>query len=119
MKRTVIFLAMLLGLAVVARADPTTEIEGLLSYVGSLQGAKFIRNGSEHTPDEAVAHLRLKWKNQAGAIATAEDFIRLCGTKSSLSGQPYVIRFADGRAEECALVLARQLRTLRTAKPAH
>jgi hypothetical protein len=30
-------------------------------------------------------------------IHSAEDFIALCGTKSSESGQPYRIKFADGR----------------------
>jgi len=98
-----------------AAAEPGAEIEALLAYVGNLDGAAFLRNGSSHTPAEAASHLRLKWSNQRGGIATAEDFVRLCGTKSSLSGRAYLIRFADGREEPAAQVLLRQLQVIRRA----
>jgi len=99
---------------------PTAEIESLLGYLGGLDGAVFIRNGSEHTAAEAVSHLRLKWDKQRDQIATAEDFIRLCGTQSSLSGQPYQIRFKDGTTRPCADVLTARLHYIRqkTALPA-
>ena len=99
-----------------AKAASMDEIESLLRYVGSIEGASFIRNGDIHTPKEAEAHLRLKWTKQKSQILTAEDFIRLCGTKSSTSGKPYVIRFKDGHEEEAAVVLYNQLQIVR-AKP--
>jgi hypothetical protein len=40
--------------------------------------------------------LRLKLRNAGGRSNTTDDFIRLCGSTSSVSGQPYQIRFADG-----------------------
>jgi hypothetical protein len=104
-----LFLATLVG----AVAAPVDEIESLLHFVGGLQGATFIRNGDAHSPSAAEAHLRLKWSMQKAQIKTAEDFIRLCATKSSMSGDPYLIRFADGHEEPAAAVLAARLSLLR------
>jgi len=80
-----------------APAPEAQKIEALIQAVGGLQGAAFLRNGTEHTPKEAADHLRLKWKNADGRVKTAPDFIRLCATGSSMSGKPYEIRFKDGR----------------------
>ncbi|HVU15858.1 MAG TPA: DUF5329 family protein [Candidatus Didemnitutus sp.] len=95
------------------QAAPRDEIEALAHFLGHLDGADFVRNGSTHTAAEAEAHLRLKWKNQSDQIVTAEDFIRLCGTGSSMTGQPYLIRFKDGHEEPCAVVLQRELKAIR------
>ena len=78
------------------------RIEALILAVGSLQGAAFLRNGSEHTAAEAADHLRLKWKNAGKRVRTAEDFIRYCATGSSMSGRKYRIRLADGREMDSA-----------------
>ena len=107
------YLAVLLVLGARAVAAPVDEIEALLTYVGKLEGASFIRNGDAHTPAEAVDHLRTKWMAQKGQIKSAEDFVRLCATKSILSGKPYTIRFADGHEEEAAQVLFKQLKIIR------
>ena len=104
-----------LATLVAAVAAPVDEIESLLHFVGGLQGATFIRNGTAHAPAAAEAHLRLKWSNQKAQIKTAEDFIRLCATKSSMSGDIYLIRFADGHEEPAASLLTRQLAALRAA----
>lgn len=42
-------------------------------------------------------------------MKTAEDFIRYCATQSSMSGQPYEIRFADGRVVKTAQYLQQKL----------
>jgi hypothetical protein len=79
---------------------PTPEaqkIEALIQAVATLQGAVFIRNGSEHTPAEAADHLRLKWRNAGKRVKTAPEFIQFCATGSSMSGRPYEIRLKDGR----------------------
>ncbi|GLH73432.1 hypothetical protein GETHLI_19340 [Geothrix limicola] len=73
------------------------KIETLIQAVASLQGAVFIRNGTQHSPKEAADHLRLKWKNAGSRVKTAPDFIRLCASESSMSGRPYEIRLKDGR----------------------
>jgi Family of unknown function (DUF5329) len=109
------YLFWLLTTVGLAAAEPVNEIESLLHYVGAMDGASFIRNGEVHTPKEAEDHLRLKWTKQKSQIVTAEDFIRLCGTKSSMSGKPYIIRFKDGHEEEAASVLSKQLQVIRGA----
>jgi hypothetical protein len=75
--------------------DVTEESNQLIEYVAALQGATFIRNGSEHSAKDAADHMRLKWEKQEKKIKTAEDFIALCASKSSMSGKRYLIRFAN------------------------
>ena len=73
------------------------KIEFLISSVENLKGAKFIRNGTEHDGKEAAEHLRMKLQNDVGQVKTADDFIRLCASKSYISGKPYLIRSSDGK----------------------
>jgi uncharacterized short protein YbdD (DUF466 family) len=56
----------------------------------------FLRNGGEYDARKAADHLRLKLKTAGDQVKTAEEFIRLCGSKSSVSGEAYRIRFPDG-----------------------
>ena len=74
----------------------TEKIEALIDALGNLEGASFIRNRKGHTVDEAIAHMRMKWKWKASEIKTAEDFIRVAATKSSTSGERYRIILAGG-----------------------
>jgi hypothetical protein len=74
------------------------KIEFLISSVHNLKGAKFIRNGSEHDCVEAAQHLRLKLEKAGNRVKTADDFIRLCSSKSYITGTPYTIKFPDGKA---------------------
>lgn len=96
-------LAMLLALLVIAAVSvhardvsETTKIQYLIASVDSLEGAKFIRNGREYDAKAASSHLSLKLKTAGDKVKTAEDFINLCASRSSMSGDPYFIRFADG-----------------------
>jgi hypothetical protein len=74
------------------------KIEYLLSSVENLKGAKFIRNGSEYDDGKAAAaHLRMKLKNAGGRVQTADDFIRLCASRSFITGKPYMIRLSNGK----------------------
>ncbi|MGZ6238193.1 MAG: DUF5329 family protein [Syntrophales bacterium] len=73
------------------------KIEFLISSVENLKGEKFIRNGTEHDGKEAAEHLRMKLQNAGGKVQTADDFIRLCASKSYVSGKPYLIRSSDGK----------------------
>ena len=72
------------------------KIEFLISSVENLKGAKFIRNGSEYDGKQAAEHLRMKLQNTV-AVQTADDFIRLCASKSIITGKPYMIRLSDGK----------------------
>ena len=93
----VLVLVPVLLLIVPSPPTETQKIEALLEAVGHLEGAVFIRNGSEHTPAQAADHVRLKWRNASRRVKTAPDFIRYCASGSSLSGKPYQIRLKDGR----------------------
>lgn len=92
------------------------EIEQLLAHVASLGDARFVRNGSDYPAAKAVEHFRLKWGKQRAKVTSAERFIELCATKSSVSGDAYTIRFADGRVVPAAEVLTAELARLRAAK---
>jgi hypothetical protein len=83
----------------VLNAQDTIEkkkIEFLLSSVENLKGATFIRNGTEYDGKKAAEHLRMKLQN-ALVVETADDFIRLCASKSMITGKPYLIRLSDGK----------------------
>ncbi len=77
-------------------ASEMAKIQYLIASVGDLKGATFIRNGSEYDTQAASSHLRLKLKAAGKRVKTAEDFIQYCASKSSMSGEPYLIRLADG-----------------------
>ena len=109
-----VLLLLLLGLTVPASLfarEPREErrIEYLLHTVGSLPGAVFIRNGSEYDAPAAEKHLRQKLNYAGERLKTAEQFIGYCATKSSVSGQPYKIRLADGSTVESAAFLRAKL----------
>jgi Family of unknown function (DUF5329) len=72
------------------------RIEHLISTVEKLEGAKFIRNGTEYNPKDAGSHLRMKLGKGGNRVKTAEDFINGIASKSSSSGKPYQIRKPDG-----------------------
>jgi hypothetical protein len=75
-----------------------TKIESLLDAIASLRDATFLRNGQAYTPTEAVAHLRGKWE-AAGMTLSAREFVEQIASRSSTTGEPYLIRYADGRTE--------------------
>jgi|SRR5450631_1838420 len=74
-----------------------SKIEYLISSIETLQNAQFVRNGVAYEAKAAAQHLRFKLRNAGARVATADDFIRLCASVSSMSGTRYEIRFPDGR----------------------
>ncbi|MGE0404065.1 MAG: DUF5329 family protein [Kofleriaceae bacterium] len=75
--------------------DERARIEALLSAV-ERSNVVFLRNGREHSAQEAADHLRRKWR---GADVTAEQFIDRYGTESSSSGRPYRVRIGDSERD--------------------
>lgn len=91
---------------------PLTEaqkIDRLIAHVRALEGAVFIRNGREHTAEDAAKHMQLKRDKAGERCDTAEEFIRVCASFSSRSGEAYLIRFPDGRTRTAEDVLREQL----------
>jgi hypothetical protein len=85
------------------------KIEQLIEAVAKLDGATFIRNGTEYPAREAAEHLRTKWNASRDSVATASQFVDEVASKSSLSGEPYQIRFADGKTTSAAEYLNQRL----------
>src|SRR5262249_8258259 len=95
--------------------DTNQAIEYMLAYVARSDCA-FIRNGQSYDAQQAAAHLRSKYNYFKGRIQTPEDFIRLAGSKSELSGQPYQVRSRDGRLFTSAEWLTAILANYRAAQ---
>lgn len=72
------------------------KINYLINQVRQLKGAEFIRNGSSHTAKEAADHLAMKRKKAGSKVITVDQFIERVASGSSISGQPYKIKLANG-----------------------
>ncbi len=93
------------------------KIRYLIASVETLEGAQFLRNGSVYDAKAAADHLRLKLRTAGDWVKTAEDFIRLCGSRSSLSGETYRIRLADGTIIDAEVFFRNRLKTFAPDKP--
>jgi hypothetical protein len=104
----------LLALGVRAAPPPheQSRIERLIHFIESQKDMKFIRNGTEYTCAEAAKFLRGKMEAMGGEVTTAREFIERNGTKSSMSGMPYQVKFADGKTMLAAQFLSEELKRL-------
>ena len=91
------------------------KIEQLIAAVERLGNAKFVRNGTAYDAAKAADHLRLKLREAGDRVARAEDFIALCGSRSSVSGKPYEIVFDDGRRITSEAFLRAKLKALQSS----
>ena len=116
MQRILAFAALLLTLGAAADTLPAAErqkIESLLAAVEKLPDAVFVRNGKSYPPRSAAKFLRAKWDDRADEVRSAEGFIAEVATRSSTTGKPYLVRYADGREVETAVFLRGELAKLR------
>jgi hypothetical protein len=90
------------SLAMAAPLSEQQKIDALIHSVETVPGAQFIRNGSSYDAKAAVEHLQMKRRYAGNHIKTASDFIELCASRSSMTGLPYKIRFADGKTQDAA-----------------
>jgi hypothetical protein len=94
------------------------EIQGLIAALGA-SGCDFQRNGSWYPAKKAEQHLRRKYEylRERDKVATAEQFIALAGTRSSMSGRAYSVRCPGRPVVDSAAWLQGRLRALRGAGP--
>jgi hypothetical protein len=85
------------GFAQSAPALEKQKIDILIKEVGELRNAQFVRNGWTYGVATAVRFLKGKWEANDAEVKSARDFIDKVGSASGTSGQPYLIRFNDGR----------------------
>jgi len=102
--------------AIGARAAPPahelSRIERLIRFVETQKDMKFVRNGSEYSCAEAAKFLRGKLESMGAEVTTAREFIERIATKSSMSGLPYHVKFADGKMIPAAQFLADELKRI-------
>jgi len=115
----IMLIALLLFMMLPAYAQDfseTAKIQYLIASVEALEGARFIRNGREYDTRAASNHLRLKLKTAGNKVRTAEDFIRLCASQSSMTGEPYLIKLADGSTVKSEVFFKDKLKTFAANK---
>ena len=88
------------------------RIERLIQYVEAQHQAKFVRNGTVYSCQEAAQFLRAKFDKMGEHVVTAAQFIEQIASRSSTSGQAYLIRFPDGRTVPAAQFLGDELRRI-------
>lgn len=91
----------------------TQEIKALLDFVEH-SPCQFVRNGREYPGPRARAHLQQKLDYLQGKnrVSSAEDFIDLAATESSLSGRAYQVRCQES-VEPASTWLKRELQRQR------
>lgn len=114
MRRLTAFILLLCAGTILLAADnqtagEDTKIEALLAKVARQVDVRFVRNGKDYDAVTATKFLRGKWGRQRAGIKTTQDFIDKVAAKSSTSGQPYLIRFKDGKTVACREFLAQLL----------
>ncbi|NQD59359.1 DUF5329 domain-containing protein [Pseudomonas sp. CM25] len=106
-------IAITVDMRVFALPQTADEIKGLLEFVEK-SGCRFIRNGADYSGPRARAHLeqKLNYLESKNMVKSAEDFIDLAATKSSVSGRAYEVR-CSGDVEPASVWLHRELQKQR------
>lgn len=93
------------------------EIQGLLAFVEHSE-CRFVRNGKEYPGAQASAHLgkKLAYLEGKNRVSSAEDFIDLGATKSSMTGTAYEVRCPTG-VQPASIWLTTELKRLRQFRP--
>lgn len=91
------------------------EIQYLLSVVKKTD-CLYERNGTKHKGEEAVKHIIKKYDYFKDDIKTAEDFIRLSATKSTMSGKTYQVHCPNKATQDSAAWLKQYLKNFRQNK---
>jgi hypothetical protein len=77
----------------------------------------FVRNGQDHTGDDAAQHLRQKLA-ALGKPPTVDEFVEQVASRSSTTGEAYSVRLPDGATLPMASWLQRELQAIDAPPPA-
>jgi ABC-type sugar transport system substrate-binding protein len=112
-RRTVLIAAAALLFAGAASAGVSpaeqARIDRLIEYIHTHKDVTFVRNGKDYSCEDAAKFMRGKMKAMGEHVSTAQQFIEQIASKSSTSGQPYMVRFADGKTLPVAKFLGDEL----------
>lgn len=100
------------GALAVVSATEMARIERLIQFVEGKHDIQFIRNGTSYSCQDAAKFMRGKFEMMGGHVTTAQQFIDQIASKSSTTGQPYFIRFADGKTLPAATFLGDELKRM-------
>lgn len=118
-RRRFLFLVLPAALAAspAAQATPSASeqkvIDRLIERVARNRGMTFIRNGNAYDATDAAKHLQSKFDHFKDRIASAEDFIELCATRSEMTGQPYQVKLAGRPLRNAGEFMLEELRLVR------
>jgi hypothetical protein len=87
------------------------KINQLILFVEKSE-AKFVRNGTAYSGMEAAKHLKMKREKAGAKIKTAKDFIDLIASKSSMSGEAYLMLYKNGKTIPVRDILYNELRKM-------
>jgi len=96
------------------QADTEKEILHLLKYLEDSNCA-FNRNDTWYSTYKAVKHIEKKYRYymKKGRINSAEQFIDLAASRSSMSGKPYLVRCGDSGPVESSTWFIEELKRFR------
>ncbi len=89
-----------------------SRIERLIMAIEARKDMKFIRNGSEYDGAAAARFLRGKLEAMGQEVTSAREFIERIASRSSMSGEPYRVKFADGKTMLASEFLSEELKRL-------
>ncbi|HEY0819162.1 MAG TPA: DUF5329 family protein [Rhizobacter sp.] len=114
-RRSLLLLGALIA-ATGAHAAPNAaeqaRIQRLIAYVEAQTTIRFVRNGSAYSSKDAAKFLRRKFEKMGEHVTTAQQFIEQIASKSSTSGEAYLIRFPDGRQVPASRFLGDELQRM-------
>lgn len=115
--RAALFALLLGASALLAHATPSAAeeklIDTLIHRVSKMTAMVFLRNGNEYTAADAAKHMQAKYDYFKKELATAEDFIERCASRSEMTGRPYKVKLTDGAVRDANEFLNSELRALR------
>ena len=114
--------SLLACVSLAAGAAPTppavrAEIDALVAKMAA-SSCQFERNGRWHSAADARQHLQRKLdyiEKRRETLASAEQFIEVAASKSSLSGKPYRVKCGSAEAVPSRDWLNRELKALRAS----
>lgn len=96
-----------------SQAEPVDKtVQYLIGYVAA-SDVTFIRNSGKYSAKEASGHMQKKYEHFRDEINTPEDFIKLCATRSMLTGKPYLVVNKQGEESRTSEWLTAELEEYR------
>ena len=93
-------------------ADQVKEVNHLLAYVKN-SGCVINRNGTDHPAEKGIEHIEKKYDYFRDDIENTDEFIEYSATKSTMSGDYYMVTCPGGKAIRTQDWLILELRRFR------